>query len=91
MLLGLNLIDGPAPDAKARLLQGLMTGIGFVCGGTILKHNDSVTGTAAAASIWIMGAIGAATALNAWGYAIALAVMDYLILKVFLRFKRGHE
>lgn len=88
MLLGLYFIDGAAPDAKARLLQGLMTGIGFVGGGAILKNDDTVSGTASAASIWIVGAIGAATAMGAWGYAVALAVINWLVFRMFMRMKR---
>ena len=88
MLLGLYFIEGAAPDAKARVLQGLMTGIGFVGGGAILKQNDSVSGTASAASIWIVGAIGAATAMGAWGYAIALAAINWLVFRMFTRMKR---
>lgn len=75
MLLGFSLIGADAPDTKARVLQGLLTGIGFVGGGAILKHDDSVSGTASAASIWIMGAIGTATAMWAWGYAIAFTAV----------------
>lgn len=91
MLLGLYFIDGAEPDAKARLLQGLMTGIGFVGGGAILKSDDSVYGTASAASIWIVGAIGAATAMGAWGYAVALAIINWLIFRVFMRMKRNSD
>ena len=42
-----------------------MTGISFVGGGALLKHDDSVSGTASASRIWIMGAMGAAAALGA--------------------------
>lgn len=91
MLLGVSFIEGTAPDAKARLLQGLMTGIGFVGGGAILKHDDSVSGTASAASIWIVGAIGAAAALQAWGFAVALALINWLVLWGFTRLKHRHD
>lgn len=91
MLLGLYFIDDVTPDAKARLLQGLMTGIGFVGGGAILKNHDTVSGTASAASIWIVGAIGAATAMNAWGFAGALAVINWLMFRVFMRMKRESD
>lgn len=87
MLLGLTFIEGDAPDAKARLLQGLMTGIGFIGGGTILKHDDSVSGTASAASVWIIGAVGASTALGAWGYAIALTALNWFVLRAFTLLK----
>src|SRR5271165_928978 len=59
----LMLNDNVGPDglaAKSRVLQGLVTGIGFVGGGAIVKAGTSVRGTATAASIWNMGAIGAA-------------------------------
>ena len=54
----------------------------------ILKNDDTVSGTASAASIWIVGAIGAATAMGAWGYAIALAAINWLVFRIFMRMKR---
>src|SRR5258708_31669586 len=45
-------IQGASPDAYSRILQGLVTGIGFIGGGAILKDKGSVTGTATAASVW---------------------------------------
>ncbi len=75
----------------ARVLQGLMTGIGFVGGGAILKHDDRVSGTATAASIWVVGGIGAAAGLGYWNHAIALAVMNFLVVKVFGKFKERSD
>lgn len=80
-----------SPDAMARVLQGLMTGIGFVGGGAILKHDDRVSGTATAASIWVVGGIGAAAGLGYWNHAIALAVMNFLVVKVFGKFKERSD
>jgi putative Mg2+ transporter-C (MgtC) family protein len=80
-----------APDAAARVLQGLMTGIGFVGGGAILKHDDHVAGTASAASVWIMGALGAAAGFGYWGYAVALAVVNLAVVAVFTRWKKKVE
>lgn len=80
-----------APDAMARVLQGLMTGIGFVGGGAILKHDDRVSGTATASSIWLVGAIGAAVGLGYWNHAIALAVMNFLVVTVFVKFKERSD
>jgi putative Mg2+ transporter-C (MgtC) family protein len=79
------------PDATARVMQGLMTGIGFVGGGAILKHDDYVVGTASAASIWVVGAIGAACAFGYWGMAVALSVLNLGIVTVFGRFKQRDE
>ena len=46
------------PEALARIVEGLITGVGFIGGGAILQGKNSVRGTATAASIWSTGAIG---------------------------------
>src|SRR5581483_7336859 len=63
---GYLLILGQQSDAAAqsRVLQGLITGIGFVGGGAFLKEGGTVRGAATAASIWNAGVIGAAVALH---------------------------
>lgn len=72
------------PGAQARIVQGLMTGIGFVGGGAILKGDGSdrghVTGIATAASIWNTGAIGAAVGFLRFEIAIVLSAANFLIL-----------
>src|SRR6266567_6502953 len=45
-------------SAQSRIQVGVMTGIGFIGGGSILKEANTVHGTATAASLWNMGAIG---------------------------------
>lgn len=76
VMIGIAFIGPDNPDATARIMQGLMAGIGFVGGGAILKHDDHVSGTASAASIWIIGAMGAAVGFGYWGYAVALSVIN---------------
>ena len=51
----LALGGNPNSADQSRVLQGLITGIGFVGGGAILKEGASVRGTATAASIWNAG------------------------------------
>ena len=70
-----------APDAQARALQGIITGIGFIGAGAILKQDGSVKGSATAASIWNVGAIGAAVALGRYEIAVLLGLADFLILR----------
>lgn len=53
------------PEAMARIVEGLITGMGFIGGGAILRRDDSVKGTATAASLWITGAIGVSVGLEA--------------------------
>jgi len=86
---GYLLILGPQSDAAAqsRVLQGLITGIGFVGGGAILKEGTTVKGTATAASVWNAGGIGAAVALERYEIAILLAVLNLFTLRALLPVK----
>jgi len=91
VLVGNAFIGSDSPDAMARILQGLMTGIGFVGGGAILKHDSHVSGTAAAASIWVVGAIGAAVGFGLWGLAVALSLINVLSVAILGRLKNGRH
>ena len=86
---GYLLIVGGQPDgaAQSRVLQGLITGIGFVGGGAILKDGAMVRGTATAASIWNAGVIGASVAMERYEIAIILAVLNLFTLRALLPLK----
>lgn len=79
------------PESTARVVQGLMTGIGFIGGGAILKHGTDVRGTATAASIWSTGAIGACVALGRYEIAIVLSLINFLTLRLLTQFKNGEQ
>lgn len=83
VLVSQQFIGSDSADASARIMQGLMSGIGFVGGGAILKGDDYVKGTASAASIWVTGALGAAAGFGYWYLAIALGVINFLVVLVF--------
>lgn len=87
VLVGKVFIGEDHPDAMARIVQGLITGIGFVGGGAILKNGDRVEGTATASSIWLTGALGAAVAFEAWHLAIVLSLLNFLVVWLFSRAK----
>lgn len=82
LLLG-KVVVGDNADAEARLIQGLMTGIGFVGGGAILKTGSEVHGLATAASLWNAGAIGLAVADSHYVFAGLLAVINLVTLHLF--------
>jgi putative Mg2+ transporter-C (MgtC) family protein len=79
---------GDHPEGQARVIQGLMTGIGFIGGGAILKGDGTVRGTATAASIWNTGAIGAAAAFDRYDIAIVLSVTNLVALRWLRVFKQ---
>jgi putative Mg2+ transporter-C (MgtC) family protein len=87
MLVGLQMFGGD-DGAQARVMYGIITGMGFIGGGAILKEGASVTGTATAASMWNTGAIGVAVAFNRYEIAIVLSVINFLILQFASPIKR---
>ncbi len=71
-----------SPDGLAKVVEGLITGIGFIGGGAILKHGNTVQGTATAASLSATGAIGVAIGLGSYDVAVTVAVFTFLTLKL---------
>jgi len=69
-------------DAQARVIEGLITGVGFIGGGAILKQQGTTSGTATAASLWATGAIGAAVGYGLYDIAIAISIIIFATLKL---------
>lgn len=88
VLIGMTFIDADSKEAHARIIQGIAAGIGFIGGGAILKGEQSVKGTASAASIWTTGAIGVAAAHARYDIAFVLALANFLILRGLTPLKR---
>lgn len=86
LLIGLDVLSGS--EAYARLMYGLMSGIGFIGGGAILKRNDNVSGTATAAALWTTGAIGAAVAFQRYEIAVSLSVVTFITFRFVTPMKR---
>ncbi len=74
-------------EALGKFMAGIVTGIGFIGGGAILKSSSDsrITGLANAASIWNTGAIGMAVAWQRFEIALLIAVLNFFILRI------GHE
>ena len=83
-IVGHSDVAGPS-----RVLQGIVTGIGFVGAGAIVRDGmSSVRGTATAASVWNAGAMGASVALERYEIAIALAALNLFTLKALAPIKK---
>lgn len=81
------------PEAMARIVEGVITGIGFIGGGAILRMKESVKGTATAASLWATGAIGTAVGLGSYDVAVVLSAATIATLWVLspLKSSLAHE
>jgi putative Mg2+ transporter-C (MgtC) family protein len=66
-----------------RMAQGIMTGIGFLGAGTILKDGLTVRGLTTAASIWITAAIGILVGVGFYFPAVTATLMTLLTLSLF--------
>ena len=82
---------GDHPEAMARIIEGLIVGMGFIGGGAILRKQNSVTGTATAASLWATGAIGVSAGIGAFDVALMLAIVTFITLRLLPPLKRIAE
>ena len=73
-------VAGTSAEAQARVLQGLITGVGFLAAGAVIKDGGYVRGTANAASIWATGAAGAATGFGFYDIALVLSAVNFVTL-----------
>lgn len=74
--------SGMGDDALSRVIQGLLTGVGFLGAGAILKSRESrdVRGLTTAAGIWMTCAIGVAAGLGSFGLALFATAATWYVL-----------
>jgi len=89
MLVGLDAFGGD--EAQARVMYGIITGMGFIGGGAILKERKYVAGTATAAGIWNTGAIGISVAYSSYEIAILLSAVSFFIFQFSRPLKRQRK
>ena len=65
-----------------RVVQGIVSGIGFLCAGVIMKDGFTISGLTTAASIWSVAAIGVLVGVGFYGVAVLLAVFCMLSMSL---------
>lgn len=65
-----------------RMAHGILTGVGFLCGGVIFREGFSVHGLTTAASLWTTSALGVMFGMGMWSVAIAGTVLSLIVLAV---------
>jgi putative Mg2+ transporter-C (MgtC) family protein len=73
---------GADPSAASRVIQGLVTGVGFIGAGVIMRENSSqqVHGLTTAASIWTSAILGIACGISEFVIAATGLILTLLIL-----------
>ena len=88
MLTSLRVFDiyrGITPIDPGRIAAGVITGIGFLGAGTIIRDREGIRGLTTAASLWVVAGIGLSVGI---GFYIASIFTTILALAVlfFLRY-----
>lgn len=75
-------IGGPNLD-PTRIIHGVITGIGFLGAGSIMRHEGYVQGLTTAASVWMVSAIGVTVGVRAYALAIIGTVLALIVLEAY--------
>jgi len=90
MLTSLYIFDiykDKVPLDPARIAAGVITGIGFLGAGAIMREREGVRGLTTAASLWIVAAIGLAVGCGFYEGAIATTLLTLVVLLVLRYFE----
>lgn len=75
----------PTTADPTRVIQGLMTGIGFLGAGVIIKDGFTIRGVSTAASIWMTSAIGIIIGIGFYGAALCATALSLVAMTILGR------
>ena len=72
------------PEGLSRVVQGIVTGVGFIGAGTILKLNEErdIRGLTTAAGLWMTCGVGVAVGLGELALGLLCSVIAFIVLGV---------
>ena len=83
--------DATATRDSARIAAQILTGIGFIGGGTVLRHGSAIYGLTTASTLWVAAAIGMACGCGMYWiaglstfYSVAVLILVRLFEKTFI-------
>jgi putative Mg2+ transporter-C (MgtC) family protein len=78
-------LTGMSSADISRIIQGTLTGIGFIGGGVILKMSEQhqIVGITTAASVWLTAILGIVAGTGRLGLAVVGAILAFLVLTFF--------
>jgi putative Mg2+ transporter-C (MgtC) family protein len=71
-----------------RIIGQIITGIGFLGAGVIMKHDDKIIGVTTAAFIWIVSAIGVLVGIGSYITPVLLTIGLIIISRIFERIEK---
>jgi putative Mg2+ transporter-C (MgtC) family protein len=91
MLVSLYIYDiykDKAPLDPARIAAGVVTGIGFLGAGTIIRSREGIRGLTTAASVWVSSAIGLAVGCGYISAALVVTIFTFFTLSYLKRVEK---
>lgn len=85
-------VDQAHPQAfgdPARIAAQILTGIGFIGGGTVLRHGSSVFGLTTAATLWVAASIGMACGAGMLELAMITTILSVAVLVLIRMFEKN--
>jgi putative Mg2+ transporter-C (MgtC) family protein len=67
-------------DDPTRIIQGIVTGIGFLCAGVIMREGFNISGLTTAASLWTSSVIGVLVGVGFYSAAMALSLLSAMCM-----------
>jgi putative Mg2+ transporter-C (MgtC) family protein len=86
-LMSIELVPMTTAD-RSRVASTVVSGIGFLGAGTILRQGNHVAGLTTAATIWVVAAIGMAAGARSYGLAVATTVVALVVLRLMPHVER---
>jgi putative Mg2+ transporter-C (MgtC) family protein len=71
----------------SRIAASIVTGMGFLAGGAIMRTGISVQGLTTAAALWLVGSIGMASGAGMYGIAVFVTILGVVALTLLRRFE----
>lgn len=82
---GARMVNAHFYADPTRSIQGIVTGIGFLCAGVIMKEGFNISGLTTAASVWTASAVGILVGVGLYGAAIVLVLCSIFCMTVMSR------
>jgi putative Mg2+ transporter-C (MgtC) family protein len=86
---GPALTHGPVVAEATHVIQGIVTGIGFLGAGMIMRDGATIRGLSTAASIWAAAAIGIIVGVGFYAAALAATLLMVVLMSGFKRLEMG--
>jgi len=77
-------------DAISRVIQGVVTGVGFLGAGTIIKRTseNTIKGLTTAGSVWVTAAIGIAAGLGQIAVTLVAVILTWIVLAILVKLEQ---